>query len=41
MKEVKDFDREEAELYLNSLKDESNVYPNLYKDVISEFIKGD
>lgn len=36
---IKDFDREEAELYLNSLEEESKMYPNLYKDVIDEFIK--
>lgn len=35
---VIDFDREEAELYLESLKEESEKYPNLYRDIINEYI---
>ncbi len=36
---IESFDREEAEIYLNVLKKESEMYPDLYQNVINEYIE--
>lgn len=36
---IKDVDKEEIQLYIDKLENESNKYPALYKDTINEFIQ--